>query len=670
MQRRGRSVLLHFCVSQRGGTPRKKAAKSRITDEYVEVSGLYTKIFDVESLASLNWNRTYQGKMESYSAIGSSMKQFYTNISADFNKSISAGADLGVFSASVERQFGFFAGASYEKTSNEIFYTTAQLFSTNLVEIDERANLSQFTSVLSDSFLSDISKLEDGTIDAKTIIEKYGTHSILAGYYGGRIESNYYLRNTGTVWEANVETKYKNGIKASFDKLASAGTNIEFSIKAEVLDKSEETTEHFNAYGIGGANFSALTQADFMNHYKDWVDSMNDLSLEKSVIVALPQRSLVAIWDLLPINYLKAKEKLSDYFNCVATQTHSEFLAKFERSYSSSEISEEKNASFGGGSGEESNPYIINTKEHLLNIAKVLPSIGYNGNTAGKYFALGKDLNLGVWESKIIFNGNLDGRGKTISYAQTIDTDNDYYGGVFKATAGATITNLLLDVDISRTSETSKNGYVGGLVGEASNSIFSRIGVRGNINLVNKKSSGICRAGGIIGYLRAGSVHECKTEIEISGSAYRPRFGGIVGEAETLGPVNSITIENCYMINGSIVATNSGDSVLGGIVGRVERGSNGTKTYVNIISCYADFYMSTQGYNGAMVGLSEGNGVTKLTAVYWNSSRCAAVIEDTTDKGAVGRTDMRGTDYSGGNWRESNIWVLSTFDSPRLAWER
>ncbi|MGI6594326.1 MAG: hypothetical protein ACOX24_04550 [Christensenellales bacterium] len=94
-------------MSQRGGTPRKKAAKSRITDEYVEVSGLYTKIFDVESLASLNWNRTYQGKMESYSAIGSSMKQFYTNISADFNKSISAGADLGVFSASVERQFGF-----------------------------------------------------------------------------------------------------------------------------------------------------------------------------------------------------------------------------------------------------------------------------------------------------------------------------------------------------------------------------------------------------------------------------------------------------------------------------------------------------------------------------------------------------------------------------------
>ncbi|MGI6594325.1 MAG: hypothetical protein ACOX24_04545 [Christensenellales bacterium] len=156
---------------------------------------------------------------------------------------------------------------------------------------------------------------------------------------------------------------------------------------------------------------------------------------------------MVAIWDLLPINYLKAKEKLSDYFNCVATQTHSEFLAKFERSYSSSEISEEKNASFGGGSGEESNPYIINTKEHLLNIAKVLPSIGYNGNTAGKYFALGKDLNLGVWESKIIFNGNLDGRGKTISYAQTIDTDNDYYGGVFKATAGATITNLLKEAN-------------------------------------------------------------------------------------------------------------------------------------------------------------------------------------------------------------------------------
>ncbi len=308
-----------------------------ITDEYANFTAEsigYGKVFDPTKLASLNWYRQYVGDMESETYTGSSMEKFYINVNADFKQSFSAGASYGnVFSAGLENSFGFSAGVEYENTANEIYHMSSQYFGANLVAIDEYYNINQFQNVLSESFLSDISALENGTKSAEQIVRNYGTHAVLAGYYGGKISCYSYIRNTSTKWDVNTAFKYESSVNAALGKLVSAGSSTSISLAAQLGMETGTTSENFTARAIGGANFKALSLEDYLSNYGSWVDSMNNMSVEKSVIVGLPARSLVSLWDVIPSEYTNAKAKLSSYFNNQVETSNSAFLEKYERHY-------------------------------------------------------------------------------------------------------------------------------------------------------------------------------------------------------------------------------------------------------------------------------------------------------------------------------------------------
>jgi hypothetical protein len=320
-----------------------------ITDEYISVSSSYVKIFDTDKLTALNWNRTYVGKMSATSIIGSSMDEYYEEFNTSYKASFSAGASVDAFSASVDSQFGFTAKDSYKNTQNGIFGTYSQIYAANLVEIDEYRDLTQFKNILSSAVLTDAQSVQNGTMSEDNFMEKYGTHVILAGYYGGRIDASYYLRNVGTTWSSSEEASYKAEVSAKMADIGSLSAGTSSSINDSLQISHENSEEHFSASSIGGNNFQALTLSDFSNNYGNWVSSMND-NTEYSNIVGLPQRSLVAIWDLFPDSYSQASQKLSTYFNNLAASSSSEFLNKYFR------IISEDTINFDGGNGTASKP--------------------------------------------------------------------------------------------------------------------------------------------------------------------------------------------------------------------------------------------------------------------------------------------------------------------------
>ncbi|MDR3216817.1 MAG: hypothetical protein LBT55_05315 [Clostridiaceae bacterium] len=304
-----------------------------ITNEYVTVTSGYAKIFDADKLADLNWHRTYIGKMEASSASGNSMKSFMLDVSTEFKNTTGASVDLGIFKAGAERQFGFSASVSYENTANEIYFNSSQSYAANLIEIDEYYDLEQFQSVLSAKVLEDVERVQNDTMAASSFVSKYGTHAVLAGYYGGRIDCYYYLRNTDEKWDTDSELSYRNKIGTAIKDLGGANSETNFLIKTKIGADSTNAFGKFWATAMGGANFSALDEEAFLAHYNEWVTSMNTPDVEHSVIVGLPPRSLAAIWDLLPQEYAVAKKILGDYFRETAESSYSEFLSKYERHY-------------------------------------------------------------------------------------------------------------------------------------------------------------------------------------------------------------------------------------------------------------------------------------------------------------------------------------------------
>ena len=305
-----------------------------VTDEYITVSAGYAKIFDTDKLLDMNWNRSYAGQMRAKSSLGSSMKDLYAHLGVEFNLAIGGEASfLNIFSAGLQSDFEFAGNIAYSETANEIFYTFSQVYAATLIEIDEYYDLDKFREILSEEVLHDAASLQEGGMTASQFIYKYGTHAVLAGYYGGRVDCSYYLRNVGTQWDADAAANYENSVSMAMSKLFNANVDSSFSVKGELSLDESTLQERFSSSSVGGKNFKAASITDFIENYGEWVSSVNKIE-EHSNIVGLPNRSLVAIWDLFPHEYAQARQTLSSYFAEYAQATSSEFLSKYERHYS------------------------------------------------------------------------------------------------------------------------------------------------------------------------------------------------------------------------------------------------------------------------------------------------------------------------------------------------
>lgn len=296
---------------------------------------------------------------------------------------------------------------------------------------------------------------------------------------------------------------------------------------------------------------------------------------------------------------------------------------------------------FAGGFGTEEIPYLIYSKTHFENMKLYISAY---------YLLINEHLDLDMWVTQFDFSGNFDGGGNTIKYAQSITSfENNYRGGLFNTLNKATVSNLKLNVDISKVNKAHQGGRIGGLAGRAdNNSTISKISVTGTINIDNGDNTARTFVGGIVGAIHGGTIDQCKNSATIAASSFRAMVGGIAGYAGGVSdigngtsksngytPDSPITISNSYNINTiSAIAVGGGTSssaapwaMAGGILGQVcgtESGKN-----IEIINCYNDSTVSSTygGGNGnqvlnsgGMIGNLMGGNYTAIFNCYWNNS--------------------------------------------------
>lgn len=514
-----------------------------IEDEFVNVSAGYGKIFDTDKLLNLNWHKSYTGKMSAMTSTGKSMEMLYNDFASNVCVSFSVGVNAGVFSTKLKNSFKFAKGESFAQTENEIFYTASQIYAASLIEIDEFYNISQFENLLSDSFLNDIQALENGDKTPEQVVSLYGTHAILAGYYGGRLDCNYYLRNTKKRWTSKQEEEIASNVSAKFGSLIETGVGITNSFAMEMGLQQGEFFDAFSAESIGGANFSALKLDDFMTSYSKWVESLNNQS-EYSNIVGFPNRSLTSIWDLLPSKYAKAKKLLKVYFELQSESVSESFLKDYARSFNSNvclecgtELGDTVN--FAGGCGIKSHPYLIANAMHLVNIEKQMDA----------YYQLTNDVDLSSvenWEPiggaylKKQFNGTLDGQGYKIigltRKKEIAEIQNKSYFGLFGCIGdNGVVKNIVFnEVNVRIPGPANNNGnmraFFGVVAGKCSGKV-SNVDLNGSY-VYACCTNGCSYIGGICGYAVNAEILYCKNNININSDRYATSVGGIVGYAE------------------------------------------------------------------------------------------------------------------------------------------
>ncbi|MBW6516623.1 MAG: T9SS type A sorting domain-containing protein [Candidatus Cloacimonetes bacterium] len=285
---------------------------------------------------------------------------------------------------------------------------------------------------------------------------------------------------------------------------------------------------------------------------------------------------------------------------------------------------------FAGGSGTESDPWQIETAEHLNNVRNYL-----GAEHSDKFFIQIADIDLGTppwneeegWEPigdsvTNSFQGSYNGSGHIID-GLYINSPQGEHLGLFGYTRLATIKNLgLPDVEITG------YRYIGALAGVAHETIMNNCYSMGNIDADTV-------AGGLVGNSYWHSIiSNSFSSVDIDGE--NTFIGCLVGSN------SRAIISNCYSA-GNV----SGSNFVGGMVG-----SNGYLS--QIIDSYSIGYVTGTGTSvGGLVGWRN-QGSTSNS--FWDIETSG----QTTSQGGIGRTTAQMTYPYDGNtyvqWDFINIW--------------
>jgi len=350
---------------------------------------------------------------------------------------------------------------------------------------------------------------------------------------------------------------------------------------------------------------------------------------------------------------------------------------------------------FAGGSGTETDPFLISLPIHLNNVRYALKE-----NKVPKYFLQTADIDLNVtpwneeagWEPIDNFSGIYNGNGfkisnlfinrplsnkiglfsdggylKNITLENAIVTGNDYVGSLLGY-------NSSLDNIIS-TARVNGVNYIGGLTGYNS-SLISNCSFLGVIN-------GNDYIGGISG-VSAGKLLNSSSNCEIIGNNY---LGGLVGSTLIINLISTpLIIEQSYA-EGTI----TGAQYIGGIIGNFDSSVDIIDTYtkmnisgtyriagftpfadgytVNIKNCYSIGKVTNTGYSGGFV--CEGSSAN-INYCYWDIETSGLTYSD----GGEGRTTAEminpNFDYTYTGWDFVNTWKQDIDHNdgyPYLAWQ-
>jgi hypothetical protein len=273
-------------------------------------------------------------------------------------------------------------------------------------------------------------------------------------------------------------------------------------------------------------------------------------------------------------------------------------------------------ASYGGGSGTETDPYQIWTAEQMN-------TIGANLDDWGKSFILMADIDMSTYtgtqynrigKDYTPFNGNFDGDGHIVRNLTYTTVEFVSQVGLFGIIgSGAFIKNLGME----NVNMLSGGSNIGGLVGYNSGRIAACystgtvIGIDNVGGLVGHNFfsstitscysagtvNGETKVGGLVGYNNGGTITSCFTKGIVTGTI---GVGGIVGWNGDWS-VSISTITSCYA-TGDV----KGNDNIGGLVGY---------NAGHITTCYSNGMVNGIGFNcGGLIGWNGGN----IISCFWD----------------------------------------------------
>lgn len=447
----------------------------------------------------------------SYSYV-TSYSRYLENVSKEIGVGLDASLKILMVSLKTSNQFNYTNKEKYEQKKNSYY----ALFEINVskfiytMDLDED-NVSKLWVMDGDSYkyLSSDFVYSLYNDEPEKFFSKYGTH-IITGYGAGGSAYASFLCN-----DQNISNSSESGFSNQLDikvgvPIAEVGTSFKYAQNKVNENETASSSNVSRMDVIGGdglyTSFDQLISGSADSNINKWMASIGEESAfisgqSKSEILLDQDLNMLAIWELL-INDSERKSELKSYYDKKIKELREESDNKYGFVF---EIGESE-GEFGGGSGTEKDPYLIENEHQLVLINdylgkenvwfKLVNDITITGDRwqpIGKKVASSKqhDKNFSDLKTedaiKNSFRGCLDGNNKTIKYELNMDmfiTENgkDYSFGLFALLNNAKIINLNVYGEVYGTVITRGDANVVGLIsGWAINTEFTNCTTSGKI---------------------------------------------------------------------------------------------------------------------------------------------------------------------------------------------
>ena len=236
--------------------------------------------------------------------------------------------DYPLLLGSALSKFGALSDVTYSEHAYQYYSTYDYIYKKHSYALPNyQTDLYNYKRYLSDSYYNDVESLLYDELSSSTFFERYGTHVIAEGVFGGKIEINYGMSSfCYDIWDEyydsitnylydNLYSKVRNNTTINFDLF----NNFSFYYARASEDLSIST--------VGGTISVTPDISNLCTVYSDWISTVSD----KPFIIGVTNNGLIPLWDILPLPYDNTEyreifiNKYNEYMSTVEQEAHNQF---------------------------------------------------------------------------------------------------------------------------------------------------------------------------------------------------------------------------------------------------------------------------------------------------------------------------------------------------------
>lgn len=237
-------------------------------------------------------------------------------------KTMYANIDIGLHSS---------ATFNYADYSDKYYYSLDSYIERYSLYIDDYAMKNQYSAMFSNDYNNALKTLYENQNEEAflSFFKTYGTHLIVSGVYGGRLNAYYSIVTNSASIDSSVSAQLKLAVEGGISAVNNTAVKTDISASIHEILKTSEVEIAFYASACGGDTFTSTTIDGLNDHYANWAKSFNE-SDYTPVLINYTSDGLVGLWDILPTEYSSMSESMENAFISYYRNSYNAFIESYK----------------------------------------------------------------------------------------------------------------------------------------------------------------------------------------------------------------------------------------------------------------------------------------------------------------------------------------------------